>query len=130
LERAVTVVVCGVLAQAAQAAGPVASIAVDWPAFLGRNDLVWTKAPDRWETGAFMGNGLLGANVYATEDGKNLLWRMGRTDVVALDSRIPIGDLVLKTAGALKSASLRLDLWNAELSGTITTDKGVIEVRS
>jgi alpha-L-fucosidase 2 len=108
----------------------VARLDVDWPAYMSRNDLVWSKPPAAWESGAFMGNGLLGANVFATADGANLLWRIGRTDVVAGDSRLPIGDLVLKTAGTLKGASLRLDLWNAEMRGTITTDKGEIQVRS
>jgi alpha-L-fucosidase 2 len=103
---------------------------IDWPAFLARNDMVWTRPPDRWESGAFMGNGLLGANLYATADGKHLMWRMGRTDVVYRGSRIPIGDLVMKTVGAVQGASLRLDLWNAELSGTIETDKGRLQVRS
>jgi|CXWL01.1.fsa_nt_gi hypothetical protein len=138
--RAIAVCLCGlalcgpagVAAKPRAAETPAVEVAVkvDWPAFMARNDLVWTRVPDRWESGAFMGNGLLGANVYATADGGHLLWRMGRTDVVALDARLPIGDLVLKTAGAMRSASLRLDLWNAELRGTVTTERGTVEIRS
>ncbi len=103
---------------------------IDWPAFLGRHDLVWKRPPDRWESGAFSGNGLLGANAYATEDGRSFLWRIGRTDVVDRGMRIPIGDLVLRTKGNLAGADLRLDLWNAELSGTLATSQGRIGVRS
>lgn len=103
---------------------------VDWPQFMSRHDLVWKRPPDRWEAGAFMGNGLLGANVYTTDDGRSLQWRIGRTDVVDRGNRIPIGDLVLVTQGKLNGADLRLDLWNAELVGTLVTDKGTVEVRS
>jgi len=109
---------------------PAVQVRIDWPAFLARSDMVWTRVPDRWEAGAFLGNGLMGANVYATPDGKSLMWRIGRSDVVYRGSRIPIGDLVLKTAGTLRGARLRLDLWNAELRGTLTTDRGEIQVRS
>lgn len=103
---------------------------IDWPEFMARHDLVWKRLPDRWESGAFMGNGLLGANVYTTDVGHSLQWRIGRTDVVDHGSRIPIGDFVLVTSGDLVDADLRLELWNAELTGTITTTKGEIGVRS
>jgi hypothetical protein len=36
---------------------------VDRPSFLARHDMVWTRLPDRWGSGAFMGNGLLGAKI-------------------------------------------------------------------
>jgi alpha-L-fucosidase 2 len=103
---------------------------VDWPTFMARQDLVWKRPPAAWESGAFMGNGQLGANVFAAEDGKSLKWHVGRTDVIDRGNRIPIGEFLLKTAGALAGADLRLDLWNAELTGKITTDKGVVGVRS
>jgi hypothetical protein len=103
---------------------------VDWPAFLARHDLVWNRPPERWESGAFLGNGLLGANVFTTEDGKRLKWHIGRSDVVDRGSRIPIGDLVLVTAGDVQGADLRLDLWNAELSGKIKTSRGEIGIRT
>ncbi len=102
---------------------------IDWPGFLARQDMVWTKVPNKWGAGAFTGNGLLGANVLS-EDGKYLHWRMGRSDVVFANSRIPIGELVLKTAGTLQGVDLRLDLWNAELTGSVTTTAGKIGIRS
>ena len=109
---------------------------VDWPSFLARHDMVWTRLPDRWGSGAFMGNGLLGANVFADTniaaggEGRSLHWRMGRSDVVLGDSRIPIGELALKTAGTLEGGHFRLDLWNAELTGEIQTSRGAIKIRS
>ena len=62
---------------------------VDWPTFMARNDLVWNRPPDRWESGAFMGNGLLGANVFTSEDSKQLKWHIGRSDVVDRGARLP-----------------------------------------
>ncbi len=103
---------------------------VNWPEFLSRHDMVWDRLPEKWGAGAFMGNGLLGANVYTLEDGKTLRWHIGRTDVTYRTSRLPVGDLVLKTAGTVEGCQMRLDLWNAELKGTIVTSEGKIGVRS
>ncbi len=103
---------------------------VNWPEFLSRHDMVWDRLPDQWGAGAFTGNGLLGANVYTLEDGKTLRWHIGRTDVTYRTSRLPVGDLVLKTAGVLQGCQMRLDLWNAELKGTIVTSEGKIGIRS
>lgn len=109
---------------------------VDWPSFLARHDMVWTRPPDRWGSGAFMGNGLLGANVFtetntaAGGQERSLRWRMGRSDVVMGDSRIPIGELALMTVGKLEGGHFRLDLWNAELTGEIKTSQGAIKIRS
>jgi alpha-L-fucosidase 2 len=112
----------------ARAAGVVEQI--DWPQFLARHDMVWTKPPNNWGSGAFMGNGLLGANVFTVDDGTRLRWRIGRSDVVMGNSRIPIGELVLQTAGALQGTDLRLGLWDAELAGTVKTTQGSIKIRS
>jgi hypothetical protein len=106
------------------------NITIDWPAFLARQDPLWTKLPDKWGSGAFLGNGLLGANVFTTDDHNALRWRIGRTDVTYLGNRIPIGELVLHPVGQLQGCDLRLDLWNAELTGSITTSAGKIGVRS
>lgn len=119
-----------VLAMCASACGAELVDRIDWPAFMERNDLVWRRLPDRWESGAFLGNGLLGANVFITEDGKRLKWHIGRSDVVYRGARIPIGDLVLVTSGDVVDADLRLDLWNAELKGTVKTSRGEIGLRS
>lgn len=103
---------------------------LDWAAFLGRHDLLWQRLPDRFENAAFTGNGQLGAMVMATEQGQVLKWQMGRSDVAFSTFRIPIGDLLLRPAGKILSAEMRLDLWQAELRGTLRTDKGSIEFRT
>jgi alpha-L-fucosidase 2 len=105
---------------------------VDWPDFLSRHDMVWSSLPDAWGSGAFMGNGLLGANVFTItkDNAKSLRWHVGRSDVTLSGSRIPIGDLVLKTVGTLEGGTLRLDLWNAEVTGHVKTSAGEIRLRT
>src|SRR5437762_4403153 len=101
---------------------------VDWPTFLGRQDLVWDRLPTGWGESAFIGNGRLGATIDVRDSA--LGWTINRTDVVHDQSRFPIGRVVLKTAGTLTGGTARLALWDAEASGTVTTDRGDIRWRS
>ncbi len=107
-------------------------VRVDWPSFMARQDAVWEALPARFDDGAFLGNGLMGATIY--RDGENRFrWEMGRADVTEHrrdNARLPIGGLVLTTAGKILGGTLRLDLWNAEVRGEIKTDKGAINFRS
>jgi hypothetical protein len=73
----------------------------DWPAYMAAHDLVWEKLPAQWHEGAFLGNGLLGAMIYLSEDGKSLRWDLGRSDVTDRSARIPLGTLTLQTVGTL-----------------------------
>lgn len=115
----------------ANAATPLAD-KVDWPAFLARHDLVFETLPTEFDYGAFLGNGLLGATIY--RDGENRLrFEMGRADVTEHrrdNNRLPIGGLVLETCGKIQDGTMRLDLWNAEVRGTVTTEKGTIQFRT
>ena len=124
--------------------------AIDWPAFLQRQDLVWEETPRQWNEGAFIGNGQLGAMVYATLADNRLDFHFGRVDVtdhrgapdrqtsfgvpganVMYDfPRLDIGRLALRPAGKIESVTMRLDLWNAELRGKITTSLGGLEFRA
>jgi alpha-L-fucosidase 2 len=101
---------------------------VDWPTFLARHDLVWERLPTRWGESAFIGNGRLGATI--DSQGGALGWTINRTDVVHDQSRYPIGRVVLKTAGVVQGGTARLTLWDAEASGTVTTDRGEVRWRS
>jgi len=107
-------------------------IEIDWPAFMERHDLVWDALPTKFDYGAFLGNGMLGSIIH--QDGpQRLRWEMGRSDVTEHrrdNARLPIGGLVLTTVGEIKSGTMRMDLWNAEVRGTVTTDKGTITFRS
>lgn len=107
-------------------------VKVDWPSFIAQQDPTWDVLPTHFDTGAFLGNGLLGATIYK-EGNNRLRWEMGRADVTEHrrdNSRLPIGGLVLETVGKIQSGSMRLDLYNAEVRGEIKTDKGEIKFLS
>lgn len=125
-------------------------LAVDWPAFLGRHDLVWEQLPRQWNEGAFVGNGQLGMMVHATLKDNRIDFHLGRQDVTdhrkAPDRktsmgvkdatvmwdfpRLDIGRMALRPAGKIKDGTLRQHLWNAEITGTITTDLGELKLRA
>ena len=118
-------------------AAPAASSKIDWPAFMARHDLVWKRVPAKWEEGAFFGNGLIGAVMYAPEGA--LSWQLGRSDLtdyrahphpMRARARLPLGRMVLETPTAVSGMDARLDLWNAELFGTVATGRGAVRVRS
>ena len=102
---------------------------VNWSAFLSQHDLVWSELPDEWGEGAILGNGLLGANIWAAND-ETLHWDLGRSDVYCNGSRIPIGKFVLETEGGVEDFSMRQSIWNAEAQGKISTKKGSVQFRS
>src|SRR5688572_10536057 len=105
---------------------------VDWSKFLARHDLVWSRVPETWGEAAFTGNGLLGLMMYRTDDKSALRFRVGRSDVMIQEKqayRVPIGDLVLRPVGTITGGNFRQDLWNAQVTGTLKTDKGEIGVR-
>lgn len=105
---------------------------VDWPTFLGRNDIVWETLPQEFDHGIYHGNGLMGCMIYQ-ESNQSLRWEMGRSDVTDHrrdNNRIPIGGMVLETVGEIEQGSVRLDLWNAESTGEVRTSKGTIKFRT
>jgi alpha-L-fucosidase 2 len=110
-----------------------------WSSFLGTSDPIWKHIPTSFYQGAFLGNGGLGAAVYQTGTKKRLTWRLGDTRVrdhqgtggtLFGNARLPVGDLMLNTTGDVTAVNLRLSLWNAELSGTVTTTSGVLNIRA
>ncbi len=108
------------------------TVDVDWAEYIGRHDLIWEALPEHFDYGAFLGNGMLGTTLY--QDGpKRLRWEMGRSDVTEHrrdNARLPIGGLVLTTRGVIGESVMRMDLWNGEVRGKVTTDKGSIVFRS
>ena len=142
----------GFAATALLAAGPNAStpeVAVDWPSFIGRQDLAWEVLPLQWNEGAFVGNGQMGLMLYTTLGDNRLDFHMGRRDVtdhrLAPDRkssmgvsgasvmydfpRLDVGRMALRPAGKILSGRLRQHLWDAEITGTITTDLGELRIR-
>ncbi|MGH3384725.1 MAG: glycosyl hydrolase family 95 catalytic domain-containing protein [Nocardioidaceae bacterium] len=109
----------------------------DWARFLHDQDLTWGDVPKNFYQAPFLGNGGMGASLYRRTE-------TGRLAVVLGDNRVrdhqddlgstfgmarlPIGDLVLDTTGDLVGVDLRLSLFDAVLSGTVTTSAGVVAV--
>lgn len=121
---------------------------IDWPNFMAQHDLVWDEIPLQWNECAFVGNGQVGMTFYAKMDENRFNFHIGRQDVTdhrkapnsktsmgvkgadLLDfSRLDIGKMALHPAGKILSATIRQDLWNAEVRGTIITDLGEITFR-
>ncbi|MET7617488.1 Tat pathway signal sequence domain protein [Streptomyces sp. NPDC005408] len=111
----------------------------EWERFLAAQDLVWKRLPRTWYEGPFLGNGLLGSIVYA-EPGENAIrFTVHHSEVQDHRpefgnewgvARLPVGNLVLKPVGTITGVDLRLDLWNAEIRGTVTTDRGTLALRA
>jgi hypothetical protein len=110
---------------------------VDWERFLERHDLVWDSMATKWEEAPFIGNGMIGTMVWQNGD-HSLKWDIGRGDVqdhrpgggMYNRCRLPVGYFMLRTVGKITAGRMKLDLWNAEASGMVETDKGIIRWRS
>ena len=99
--------------------------------------MVWQQLPDSWQTGPFLANGFLGVQVYGAPQANVLKLMLSHSLVqdqreyweaaIGL-SRLPIGYLTLTLAGSITAVDWELDLWNAELSGTVTTTQGSVEL--
>ncbi len=93
----------------------------------------WKQLPKNWGDSPFLANGLLGVQVYAGRTPNELKLMLSHSEVqdqrehweaaVGL-SRLPIGYLTLAFAGAITAVDWTLDLWNAELTGSVTTTQG------
>jgi alpha-L-fucosidase 2 len=109
----------------------------NWPDFFAKQDPIFTSLTEKWYDGPFIGNGLLGADLF--KEGNNLRFEISRTDVVEHRPginpslgrcRLPVGHFLLKPVGTVESVNIRLDMWNAEIKGKVTTDKGQIDLQS
>lgn len=117
---------------------------VDYEAFLSQHDMTWDRIPNRWEVAPYTGNGNVGFTFYqAKGEAKNVISiYAGRHDYYdhrlphegqahhwIYRGRLPLGRFNVESKGAITDVDLRLDLWNAELSGTITTTLGAYSLR-
>jgi hypothetical protein len=107
-----------------------------WAKFLKNQDLLWARFPREWHDGPFIGNGFLASTIYMPQGLNGVRFDVQhsevqdyRTDIDAKYGlcRLPIGYLTLEPKGTITAIDWRLDLWNAELRGTITTSLGKIE---
>lgn len=115
--------------------------ATDWPAFMAKQDMRFTRMPRGWTSAPHFGNAAIGSMLFkADRDDTALTLQVFRADVqdhrdesygwaAFSRPRLGIGHFELHTAGKITGCDWRKDLWNAELIGTITTDKGEIKIR-
>lgn len=115
--------------------------------YMESQSLVWEQMPLQWNEGAFLGNGNVGMVVYVdTADNSLTLW-LSRPDVtdhrkapdkktsmgvkdasVMVDyCRMDIGKMKMIPRGKIISGQMVLDIYNAELHGTLYTDAGEIK---
>ncbi|WP_405875687.1 MULTISPECIES: glycosyl hydrolase family 95 catalytic domain-containing protein [unclassified Streptomyces] len=106
-----------------------------WADFLRGQDLVWHRLPTVWTEGPFLGDGRLGSMVYREPDANSVRFTVQHGEVQDHrpefgsgwgTARLPVGHLTLDPLGTITAVDWRLSLWNAELTGTVTTDKGVL----
>jgi alpha-L-fucosidase 2 len=114
------------------------SHAIDWPAFMAENDLVWEDgiSPDYYN-GAFIGDGMQGAMIMRDElDEKAVRMLLGHYNAIThstiqkweyCNSRAFAGNIMIVPTGDEVKHTMRLDLWNATARGTITTNSGAID---
>lgn len=112
---------------------------IDYGEFLEQHDMLWDRTPNCWQVAPYTGNGNIGFLFYQKEgaaknqiglhvgrhdyydhrlphEGKQMLW-INR-------GRLPLGHFKLESKGNIVGMDLRLDLWNAELTGTVETTEG------
>jgi alpha-L-fucosidase 2 len=108
-----------------------------WADFLRQQDLVWHKMPTLWHEGPFLGDGRLGSMVYRDPETKGVRFTVQHGEVQDHrpqfgsgwgTCRLPVGHLTLDPVGTITAVDWRLSLWDAELTGTITTDKGSLKL--
>ena len=103
---------------------------IDWSATLNRYAMQFDRLPQGWREAPHLGNAMLGSMIYQVEDTLHL--QVFRADVHDhRDERhgwtaysrphFMIGYFALQPVGLLTGCSWRMDLWNAELTGTIIT---------
>lgn len=110
--------------------------------------LFWEQLPMQWNEGAFLGNGRVGMMVYADSVDNSLTLWLGRPDVtdhrkasgkktslgvekasVMTDyCRMDVGKMKLYPDAKILSGTMELDIFKAELTGTVHTDKGDFKI--
>jgi len=123
---------------------------IDWASFLAQHDMFWTNFntgyPSGYFSGAIMGNGLLGTDLYK-QDASAYRLNVARTDVTEGriqhpipgypthshlydEARLPIGSFRIIPVGAVTADTARLSLYDALTRGIITTNRGRIDYRT
>ncbi|MFV0391336.1 MAG: glycosyl hydrolase family 95 catalytic domain-containing protein [Paludibacteraceae bacterium] len=123
---------------------------INWESFLAQHDMYWTGFltgyPNGYFSGAIMGNGLLGTNLYK-ENANVFRLNVGRSDITEGriqhpvegykptshlydEARLPIGSFRITPIGSVRGDTARLSLYDAVTRGIIATDIGRIDYRT
>jgi len=110
----------------------------EWSDYMQHTRIFWDSLGTDYFDGIIAGNGSLGVNMYR-EGAYAIRFDIGRSDVtdqrphypdsmfaeqLISHPRLPIGKMLLHTTGSILSASIFLDIYNAEARGTINTTAG------
>jgi hypothetical protein len=109
-----------------------------WGDYMKHTRLFWDSLGTDYYDGIIAGNGSLGVNMYRQSDNV-IRFDIGRSDVtdqrphypdsifaeqLISHPRLPIGKMLLHTSGRIISTYIFLDIYNAEVRGTINTSAG------
>ncbi|NQV32752.1 MAG: alpha-L-fucosidase [Phycisphaeraceae bacterium] len=111
---------------------------IDWPAFIRQHDMTLDTLPRSWKEAPHFGNASIGSMLY--QSGNTIRLQIFRADVqdhrddtygwpAYSRAHLQIGHFSLTPVGKLTGCTWRKDLWNAELTGAINTDRGEIKIR-
>lgn len=114
------------------------TLALNWEGFMKGQNMLWNVLPTKRSEAPFMGNGKLGLMVYKDPDANALLFATGHAeatnhlkDATILGGELlPTGNFILTPAGKILKGQMELDLWNAETTTEIWTDRGKIKIIS
>ncbi|MGJ8672915.1 glycosyl hydrolase family 95 catalytic domain-containing protein [Rubritalea sp.] len=144
MKTAFALLLSTIIAMMVQITSVAAEEKVDYEKFLSRHDMIWDRTPNRWELAPYTGNGNVGFLFYqAKGEAKNVISiyagrhdyydhrepYKGNENLWIYRSRLPLGHFKLTSQGDILETDLRLDLWNAELTGSIKTSKGSYTLR-
>jgi hypothetical protein len=114
----------------------------EWSDYMQHTRIFWDSLGTDYYDGIIAGNGSLGVNMYRQSE-RSIRFDIGRSDVtdqrphypdsifaeqLVSRPRLPIGKMLLHTTGSILSTSIFLDIYNAEVRGTINTTAGSFAV--
>jgi alpha-L-fucosidase 2 len=128
------IIMCALALPVTTAANSQNASHIDWQSFLHRNDMVWDQLPNGLTNAPFLGNGDLGTIFWQDADG-SLRFEVSREDlydhrrtskslsILQSNERLPNGHFSLSfgSTDPKPTGSMRLDLWNAEVDGELSS---------
>lgn len=114
---------------------------INWPDFIAQQDLLWKNNLDtNFFHGAFIGDGVQGAMILKDSKNPNGI-RMLLSHYKAIshysipgweycDSKVYAGNMIIAPLGKTSGQTMRMNIYDGETSGVITTDKGTVNWRA